>query len=1162
MKRNDLVARSLTLGLAVATAAASMSTPGGLMAPVTVQAEGTQTAATEAPAVSFSDSKKPAVGDTLAVTLKTANEGAAYTWYAVDENTETAENAENSVEPITGQTDASLTITKYYVGKKILVVVKENSGESETEIGRALSDVITYAALPADAVVKFGDAKMSECTTKLYKDAVSVTAQTAETSGKDYYIADTVEGLASATTYSFAKGDNEDGAVTKTLYFKTADGTDIYQQEITVNFDTTKPAISAATVSDVTKNSAKVTVTATDASTESGRKLTFKLQNKAEAGTSPSDNDTGEFDLSVLDPNTTYNYTLTVTDEAGNEATYESDVTFKTLKTEYSGTQPAVGTFTKEGRTLTFTFAATSKEAKDFDYTLDAGQSWTNGDAATTILSVAPTQGNEGSTTITLTLPTDAYAEDTIKVRVAETDDHLAGDWVAYGQAVPEGVAPVLSAIQASDVTAADTSVKVNVTSNEIGKVYALAKKKGEPAPDAAAVKAGNKFTEIQSAGAATEVTVNELTANTEYVIYFVAEDAAENLSEVQSVEVTTLQTALTGTAKLDGTTTVRETLTASVEGGNGSTFTYAWYRIPVVDATEQTPVQITGANESTYTLVADDAGCKIKVVITAEGFSGSKEKTTEAAVEKKTCSIELGDASSLFASGVTGDAGSKVLNVTVPEKAQSSALEYSFDGTTWADLSGATIPLANKSYDAGTIKVRVKETEDTKAGDVVAYDKAIKSTLNATVEITGTLKYNETLTAKATIKDDAQSGATLKYQFFSVDGKNATSLGEASATATYKLTASEIGKQIKVVVTADGYDGSAEYVTTATVDQADGRTITINDVISAIVKPSVGTETYTYTMKTVNGAKYQMTAGANTSASETWGETYEFSGLTPGQSYTFHAIMPETTEYKAGTPISFTIDFPKLTHTPLLLDYNVAGQTVTISQPDQERANIEYTFDGGTTWGTAYEHEYEQGVKEVTIGIRYKDSDIYNEVTPITESLDLSKETQTTPNSASIAVKTNPAKTKYQITITEPDNLQEGETMEYSLDGVNYTTESDIESREFGANTTVTLYYRKKATATANASKTQFVGQELYGASATPVITGAEGATTFKDSLVVTLKASGTIYYTTDGSAPTVDSTVYSEPITINATKTIKAIAVEEGRIISEVASETFTKE
>lgn len=40
MKRNSLLARSLTLGLAVATAAASMSTTGGLAAPETVYAGG------------------------------------------------------------------------------------------------------------------------------------------------------------------------------------------------------------------------------------------------------------------------------------------------------------------------------------------------------------------------------------------------------------------------------------------------------------------------------------------------------------------------------------------------------------------------------------------------------------------------------------------------------------------------------------------------------------------------------------------------------------------------------------------------------------------------------------------------------------------------------------------------------------------------------------------------------------------------------------------------------------------------------------------------------------------------------------------------------------------------------------------------------------------
>lgn len=39
MKRNELLAKSLTLGLAVATAATSMSVPGGLLAPETVYAE-------------------------------------------------------------------------------------------------------------------------------------------------------------------------------------------------------------------------------------------------------------------------------------------------------------------------------------------------------------------------------------------------------------------------------------------------------------------------------------------------------------------------------------------------------------------------------------------------------------------------------------------------------------------------------------------------------------------------------------------------------------------------------------------------------------------------------------------------------------------------------------------------------------------------------------------------------------------------------------------------------------------------------------------------------------------------------------------------------------------------------------------------------------------
>jgi hypothetical protein len=49
------------------------------------------------------------------------------------------------------------------------------------------------------------------------------------------------------------------------------------------------------------------------------------------------------------------------------------------------------------------------------------------------------------------------------------------------------------------------------------------------------------------------------------------------------------------------------------------------------------------------------------------------------------------------------------------------------------------------------------------------------------------------------------------------------------------------------------------------------------------------------------------------------------------------------------------------------------------------------------------------------------------------------------------------------------------------------------------------------------------------------------------------------TIYYTTDGSSPTASSAVYSGPITVSATKTLRAIAVVGGAS-SPVASATYT--
>ena len=91
-------------------------------------------------------------------------------------------------------------------------------------------------------------------------------------------------------------------------------------------------------------------------------------------------------------------------------------------------------------------------------------------------------------------------------------------------------------------------------------------------------------------------------------------------------------------------------------------------------------------------------------------------------------------------------------------------------------------------------------------------------------------------------------------------------------------------------------------------------------------------------------------------------------------------------------------------------------------------------------------------------------------------------------------------------------------------------------------------------------------MGESTYGpvgtnpVAATPTFNPAPGAFTSAESVTLADTTPGAaIYYTTNGAAPTMNSTKYSTPIAVSATTTIQAIAVASNYNNSAIAAGTY---
>ncbi len=150
------------------------------------------------------------------------------------------------------------------------------------------------------------------------------------------------------------------------------------------------------------------------------------------------------------------------------------------------------------------------------------------------------------------------------------------------------------------------------------------------------------------------------------------------------------------------------------------------------------------------------------------------------------------------------------------------------------------------------------------------------------------------------------------------------------------------------------------------------------------------------------------------------------------------------------------------------------------------------------------------------------------------------------------------------ELTIT--DN-HPGSTIYYTTDGSTPTTSSTAYNPSSKPTITAATTFKAIAVKTGDTND-NFVNSDDASASytlltpaETPVITLAGGTYSSTQSTTITCETAGaTIYYTTDGTAPTTSSTEYSGAISINESMTIKAIAAKDGMANSAVATATYT--
>ena len=333
----------------------------------------------------------------------------------------------------------------------------------------------------------------------------------------------------------------------------------------------------------------------------------------------------------------------------------------------------------------------------------------------------------------------------------------------------------------------------------------------------------------------ATEYTDNDVAPDVRHAYRVKAINALGLSRQSNFVGVTPTQPAqnspATGAPTISGAAQVGETLTADTSGiADTDGLTNVSYSYQWVVSDSGADLDITGATDSTYTLVAVDQGLTIKVKVSFTDDAGNGETLTSAT----TAAVEAAPTSNNPATGAPTMRGTARVGETLTADISGIAdddglnnVSYSYQwvrngGTDIQNATGSSYALVDAD-EGRTIKVEVNFTDE--AGNEESLTSAVTAAVAARPNtpatgvptINETAQVGETLTADTSGIADADGLTNVAYSYQWLADDVAI---QGATDSSYTLGSSDAGKAMKVQVSFTDDAGNAESLTSVATNE------------------------------------------------------------------------------------------------------------------------------------------------------------------------------------------------------------------------------------------------------------------------------------------------------------------------------------------------------